>query len=429
MKVINSSEKITAFAGFNFVFKSFKDSGLGELIDKQLGNRGVRSEFSYSDIFSNHMAVYLNGGDCIEDIHTHLSDPLKNVKGMKVCSPDTVLRGIKELACQTDIVENPATGVKHQFNINRKLNNLLVKGSKLTGLLKENKLYDLDYDNQVIANEKHDAEWTYKSCSGYQPGIACIDNIPVYIEGRNGNSQAKYQQEETLTRVFENLNKNKIRINRFRGDSASYQKKVVEVVESNCNFFYIRANRCATMDNMIGSVPKESWKKIRLKTQEMEVAQIENYVPFKGEKSYRLVITRIKRKDGQTDLYSGEAYTYRGILTNDRKITNEEVVTFYNARGESERLFDVMNNDFGWSKMPFSFLSENTAFMIITAIIANFYRYLIGEYSKKLSWLKPNFRLKKFIFRFINVSGKWIKTGRQEVLKLFTQKEYKTLLN
>lgn len=428
MKVINSSEKITAFAGFNFVFKSFKDSGLCELIDKQLGNRGVRSEFSYSDIFSNHMAVYLNGGDCIEDIHTHLRDPLKNIKGMKVCSPDTVLRGIKELATQTGVVENPLTGVKHQFNINSKLNNLLVKGSKVTGLLKENKLYDLDYDNQVIANEKYDAEWTYKSCSGYQPGIASINNIPVYIEGRNGNSQAKYQQEETLTRVFENLSKNKIKINRFRGDSASYQKNVVEVVEVNCNFFYIRANRCANLDHIIGAIPGKSWEKIRLETQEMEVAQINSYLPFKGTKSYRLVITRIKRKDGQMDLFSGQAYTYRAILTNDRESSNQEVVSFYNARGESERLFDVMNNDFGWSKMPFSFLSENTAFMIITAIIGNFYRYLIGVYSKKLSWLEPKFRLKKFIFRFINVAGKWISSGRQDVLKLFTQKDYRPLL-
>lgn len=50
-------------------------------------------------------------------------------------------------------MENPFTDVNHQFNINSKLNNLLVKGSILTGLLKENKLYDWDYDNQVIANE------------------------------------------------------------------------------------------------------------------------------------------------------------------------------------------------------------------------------------------------------------------------------------
>lgn len=103
-------------------------------------------------------------------------------------------------------------------------------------------------------------------------------------------------------------------------------------------------------------------------------------------------------------------------------------MAFYNSMGKSERLFDVMNNDFGWAKMPCSFLSENTAFMIMTAIYANFSNYLIGEYSKKLSWLKPNYRLKKFIFRFITVAGKWTRTGRSYALKLFTEKDYGQLL-
>ncbi|MDQ3395975.1 MAG: hypothetical protein M3512_17970 [Bacteroidota bacterium] len=71
--------------------------------------------------------------------------------------------------------------------------------------------------------------------------------------------------------------------------------------------------------------------------------------------------------------------------------TNTEIVAFHNARRESERIFVVMNNDFGWAKMPCSFLSENTAFIIMTAIYANFYGHIIGEYSKKVSWLQSNF--------------------------------------
>lgn len=64
----------------------------------------------------------------------------------------------------------------------------------------------------------------------------------------------------------------------------------------------------------------------------------------------------------------------------------------------------------------------------MSALYANFYRYLIGEYSNKIVWLKPNFRLKKFIFRFITVAAKWIKTGRRYVLKLYTTKDYSPLL-
>lgn len=428
MKVVNSSEKITAFGGFNFVFQSFKDSGLSSLMDKCLGMRVKTFGFTYSEIFANHLAVFLNGGDCTEDVNTHLREHLQLIKGMRVCSADTILRGIKELSTDTLFFDNPNTGVRHGFNLNPKLNDLMVKGLKQTGQLQEGKCYDLDYDNQVQPNEKYDSEKTYKKTNGYESGIASIANMPVYIEGRNGNSQAKYLQEETLERAFSNLESNKIKIDRFRADSASYQKKVISVVEKHSRVFYIRATRCAKMDGLIGSVAPESWQKIRLGVQQMEVADILGYSPFDGEKPYRLVISRIKRKDGQLDMFSREAYTYRGILTNDLESPNKEVVAYYNARGESERLFDEMNNDFGWAKMPCSFLSENTAFMIMTAIYANFYRYLIGEYSKKLPWLKANYRLKKFIFRFITVAGKWIRTGRKHVLKLYTNKDYSPLL-
>ncbi|MDZ7689783.1 MAG: transposase [Balneolaceae bacterium] len=64
-------------------------------------------------------------------------------------------------------------------------------------------------------------------------------------------------------------------------------------------------------------------------------------------------------------------------LPTSRRPPPKKIVAFYNGRGASERLFDVMGNDFGWSKLPCSLLSHNTAFMILTGIIANFYRYLI----------------------------------------------------
>lgn len=54
-------------------------------------------------------------------------------------------------------------------------------------------------------------------------------------------------------------------------------------------------------------------------------------------------------------------------------MSEEEVIRFYNARGASERNFDVQNNDFGWAHLPFSFMNENAVFMLLTAMIKNFY--------------------------------------------------------
>lgn len=428
MHITKSAEKITPFGGFSSCLKSFYDSGLAGLIDRHLGDRVATVGFPYSDIMVNHMAIFLNGGDCAEDINEHLRGPFEQIPGMNVCSADTFLRGIKELSCPSAELVNPGSGVAHQFNSNGKLNDLMVKALRTTGQLAPGKPYDLDYDNQVIPTQKWDAARTYKTSYGYQPGVASINNMPVYIEGRNGNSQAKYAQEDTLRRAFGHLADNQITIGRFRADSASYQKDVVKVLGDNCERFYIRAKRSAGMDEHIRALPGQDWKQIKPGAQKMDVADINTYQPFGGPTCYRLVVSRIPRRDAQSDLLVGGAYTWRAILTNDTESSAEDVVAFYNQRGASERLFDVMGNDFGWKKLPCSFLAENTAFMILSAIIGNFYRYLIEEYSKKLTWLKPTFRLKKFIFRFISVAARWIRTGRRNVLKLYTHKDYSRLL-
>ena len=60
--------------------------------------------------------------------------------------------------------------------------------------------YIFDYDNQFIPTDKYDSKRSYKHADGYFPRIASIGNFPVYIENRNGNSNVKYKQEETLKR-------------------------------------------------------------------------------------------------------------------------------------------------------------------------------------------------------------------------------------
>ena len=96
----------------------------------------------------------------------------------------------------------------------------------------------------------------------------------------------------------------------------------------------------------------------------------------------------------------------------------------YNARGGSERILDVMNNDFGWSHLPCSFLNENTAFMILTAIMKNIFNYIVEKFSKVFNGIKATMRMKRFTFRFISVAGKWVYSGRQWILKLYTDRNY-----
>jgi len=317
-------------------------------------------------------------------------------------------------------------GIEHEFNINMRMNRLMLGLQVHTGQLSsQTKDYILDYDNPFIPTDKYDSKRSYKHADGYFPGIASIGNYPVYIENRNGNSNVKYQQEQTLQRAYDLLGEFGIRPKYSRMDCGSFDREVVPVVEANSDYFFIRAQRCDSLYEKIQEI--KEWETVEIGFKPYQVASIE-YAPFGREKTYRYVINREKNDDGQSNVFSGDHYIYRAIMTNNREMTDLEVIEFYNDRGESERLFDEMNNDFHWKKMPFSFLHENTVFLVMMAICRNLFHFLTDFISKRLDFIRPNFRLKKFIFRFMIVPAKWIKRGRQHILKLFSGKKYHLLL-
>jgi len=365
------------------------------------------------------------GGECAEDITEHLRGELGQVKNFEVCSADTLLRMQKELATEKETIVSE-TNIRHDFNINIAMNRLMIKLLVQTGQLSPKyEDYIFDYDNQFIPTEKYDSKRSYKKADGYFPGIASIKNHPVYIENRNGNSNVKYNQDETLKRSYSLLDEFDIKVKHSRMDCGSFDKTVVPVVEANSTYFYIRAQRCESLYNQIKEIT--NWETVTIGFKEYQAASIQ-YAPFGWKKTYRYVITREKNNDAQGNLFTGDDFTYRAIMTNNNEMSDKEVVEFYNDRGDSERLFDEMNNDFLWKKMPFSFLHENTVFLVMMAICRNLYHFLIELISRKLDSIKPNFRLKKFIFRFMVVPSKWIKQGRQYVLKLFISKKYHLLL-
>ncbi len=119
---------------------------------------------------------------------------------------------------------------------------------------------------------------------------------------------------------------------------------------------------------------------------------------------------------GVQDFWEGE-YTCRCILTNDYESSAREIVEFYNLRGGKERIFDDMNNGFGWDRLPKSFMAENTAFI---ALIRNFYKAIIQRPDTKRFGLNATSRIKAFVFKFISVPAKWIKTSRRYVLNIYT---------
>ena len=412
-KVTIKFEKITPFGGLFHVRRLFSRY-VGPVIDNALGLRCTSFGYQYSEILGSLSSVYFCGGDCVEDVTSHLMPHLSLDPTLRTCSSDTILRGISELAtANTTYISD--TGKSYAFNTAPKLNSLLVKALVNTGQLVSGESYDMDFDHQFIGTEKHDAKMTYKKFTGYSPGVAVMGDLVVGIENRDGNANVRFHQQDTLERIFSNLERNGIHTKRARMDCGSCSREIVEAIERHSEHFYIRANRCASLYDSLLAL--RGWQREEINGIEYELNSI---ITEKWEgKAYRLVIQRERRMDGNLDLWEGE-YTYRCILTNDYTSTNREIVEFYNLRGGKERIFDDMNNGFGWARLPKSFMAENTVFLLLTALIRNFYKFLMDRLDTKAFGLKKNSRVKAFVFRFISVPAKWIRTARHYELNIYT---------
>ena len=411
----NTDTKVTPFGGIHLIHKRLVSDNSIQFIDNELGTRGDRAQYKYSDILLSRIYTSFCGGNSTEDVNYIRENTLKPLKKISIPSADTILRGDVELSTACQFIETQSAN-ENKININTRLNTFLIRSAiKFKQLNPNDKDLVYDFDHQFIPAEKHDATYSYKNKKGYFPGVATISNIPVYIEGRNGNCNVKTAQLSTHKRALSALAQEGVIPKIARMDSGSYIKEVTDYFHKEGINFFIRANSSETL--LMEAVGAENWKACTINFQDMEVASF-NY-RF-GNYTHRIVAYRFANKTGQVSALTNDAKNYLFIITNDYKISEKEAIIFYNKRGDSERVFDIQNNDFNWNSMPHSFLEENTVYLIIMAFAHIIYKYILGLFSDVVEGLSKTSRLKKFIFRVINIVAKFTKSGRRQIVQFAT---------
>ncbi len=411
----NTKAKVTPFGGIHLIHSRLISDKTIQFIDNEIGTRGVGAQYKYSDIFLSRIYTAFCGGNATEDVNYLRENTLKPLKKISIPSADTILRGDVELSTLCQSIETDS-GNENKININSKMNRFLIRSAiKFKQLNPRDKSLVYDFDHQFIPAEKYDATYSYKNKKGYFPGVATISNIPVYIEGRNGNCNVKTAQLSTHKRALSALKQEGIKPKTARMDSGSYIKEVTDYFHNEDILFFIRANNSETL--LTQTVDAENWKACTINFQDMEVASFNFQF---GKYTHRIIAYRFANKTGQISALTNDAKNYLFIITNDNEISEREAIIFYNKRGDSERVFDIQNNDFNWNSMPHSFLEENTVYLIIMAFAHIIYKYILGIFSDVVEGISKTSRLKKFIFRFINIVAKFTRSGRQNVVQFAT---------
>jgi len=295
MKIQKSSE-LSAFGGINFVFEFLEANQIGNLIESNLPRLSKQSRYNWKDLMYSLMSIYMCGGDCIEDLGSHLKPHFIKNPFLKMPSPDTVLRRLGQLSQPNKVCQTERGVVEHVYNDNLYQFNLQLL--KLLGVFNSKEI-TVDYDNTIIPSEKSDCSMTYKRFKGYQPGVATINEKHIlYLENRGGNSDAKSFQHHTLERIFQDLETElSKKPDHFRADAASYQYKVIKLLEQKVKYFYIGC-RNSYIEKHFTDI--KSWESIIDTTgQTIEVGEI-TIEPFVRQskkdntlpQQYRLIVKR-----------------------------------------------------------------------------------------------------------------------------------------
>jgi hypothetical protein len=430
VNIEHSSRNISPYGGFYFIAKALKDLNVSGFINSRLPSRSINAKYKYSDIALSLFVNCMVQGERLSDL-TIVKGKFSARHGFQIPSADTIeyaCQELKPVICNETVINQKGQTIEHQHCFQPKMNSLLVGLGIQTGVLKKgNQNHTLDFDHMVVETEKQDARMTYKQVKGYHPCLGFIGRLPVYIENHNGNSPARLNQKDSLERCFDNLESQGIQIENFRGDSASCQKEVINVIESRSKYFYIRMLSFGAIREAYSQIQENSWVKVKIGLQEVEVASM-LYTPKKSEKTYRLVVTRHLRADRQLDIETGTPYTFQAIITNQMEQTEQAVIAFYNQRGDAENSNRYQLNDFNMNNLPFMDINTNTVYMYLSG-----YAAILFEYSKqlllknKVEGIKPCMRVKAICFHYIHVAGEWIKKKGQEILKIFSTKKYKPL--
>ena len=113
-------------------------------------------------------------------------------------------------------------------------------------------------------------------------------------------SNVKYKQEETLERAYGILSEMGVKVKHSRMDCGSFDQSVIPVVEANSEYFYIRAQRCASLYNLLKDIIHWETEIIGFKTTRWHPL---NMYPS-GERKLTVMLLPVKRKPTGRVTYS-----------------------------------------------------------------------------------------------------------------------------
>ena len=202
-----------------------------------------------------------------------------------------------------------------------------------------------------------------------------------------------------------------VRVNRFRGDAASYQAAIINRCREHGIRFAIRAKMDPAVKQAIAQIPDQACRPVVQKTEKR--CRHED-TPQAGQVEMPMTDQPLCDLDGETALDG--RYLYRAIATDldEEDFSDEQIVWWYNQRTEApENRIKELRSDFGGAHLRGSGFRANAVYLYLNAIAYNL--LVLMRMTLPLVWYGK--RAVTFRHRLYAIAGQVVRHGRQWTLK------------
>lgn len=437
---MDGRHKGIANGGIGAIHLMNKKLGIDDEIDKVVKLLKRHLPYHESDHVLNIAYNVIAGGTCLEDIELQRQDEAwLDALGAKIIPDPTTEGDFLRRFSEDEIIE-----------LMEVINTVRVKAwDKQPASFFKKAIINADGLNVATTGEcKQGMDISYNGIWGYAPLVISLHQTrePLYLINRPGNAPSHLDSAKWIDRSLQ-LVGSRFKEVWIRGDTdfsltANFDKwdekskfvfgmdaipKLIAIAESlpqeewtslkRKTKYHVKTKERKRPENVKERIIKErGFKNIR--TVSEHVAEFD-YRPGKCHKTYRMIALRknLTVEKGELALFDDIRYFF--YITNEREMTQQEIVYFSNERCDHENDIEQLKNGVNAMRMPVDDLISNWAYMVIAALAWNmkaWYGLLTPNTVLKHQIIRMEF--KRFVNTFIKIPCIIINSGRRIVYRL-----------